>query len=105
MNEIKKMNEVHHGSERVEGGGLTGRTDTDHFYFLCPECGDVMQVCDYYVYNYEKEDMRQITEKYKKNMPIGQIYINLKLYCHKCKYFDYTKITNVGWLEGELYDR
>ena len=40
-----------HGSAAVSGGKLTGTTDTDYFYFLCPKWGEtqILQILDYVV--------------------------------------------------------
>lgn len=41
--------EAYHGSSKVAAGRLTDTTDTDYFYFFCPDCNDrqVMRVLDY----------------------------------------------------------
>lgn len=33
-----------HGTGEVMEERLRGRTDTDYFYFLCPRCGQIIQV-------------------------------------------------------------
>jgi len=77
-----------HGSDKIMEGKLKGTTDTDYFYFLCPDCKEIMELKNYHIHKY-KDDSKAIR-------------ITLELYCRKCKYYDYTKISNVGWVGGKL---
>jgi len=99
---MRKFNngEPFHGSKKIQGGKLTGRTDTDYFYFFCPECGgsQILQILDFCVLaegqvKYAKVDR----PKAKKDFTIV-----FELYCEKCKLHDFVKISNTGWQGGEL---
>ena len=89
-----------HGSAAVEGGKLTGTTDTDYFYFLCPKCGDrhVLQILDFTVM--EDEPVRT----YKEDRPKAKRDFRLafELWCAKCKLHDFVKVSNTGWQGGKL---
>lgn len=91
-----------HGSEKIKGGKLTGSTDTDYFYFFCPQCGDthILQILDYTIVSegpveYAKEDRSKTNRDFS---------IAFELFCPKCKIHDFVKISNTGWQGGKLAD-
>ena len=93
-----------HGSENVENGKLTGKTDTDYFYFLCPECPDqqIMRVLDAIQLDDSKLDheLLQSLESYNsecKSNATSHIAISFKIYCENCGLQDIVKIANHGW--------
>jgi hypothetical protein len=92
-----------HGSGAIEGGKLTGATDTDYFYFFCPQCGDqqILQVRDYTVL-----ENGPVTE-YVEERPGAQrdFLLAFELYCPKCKLHDFVKLSNTGWQGGKLNDK
>lgn len=98
-----------HGSEKVEGGKLTGQTDTDYFYFLCPQCPDkqVMRVLDaiqlFDNHNGQRlEKIRQYESMLKSKRRVkSEITIAFKIYCEECKLTDHVKITNGGLQTGQ----
>ena len=92
----------YHGSMKIEHGKLTGTTDTDYFYFFCPECGDthMLQILDYTVVRdgpveYAKDDR----PKAKRDFLLA-----FELFCHKCKLHDFVKLCNTGWQGGRMKD-
>lgn len=89
-----------HGSNKVEGGALTGKTDTDYFYFICPKCDEdqMMRVLDYEI------QMEGPPEAYPDEKPKQKRDFTLafKIYCPTCKMKDFVKISNVGWQGGSL---
>jgi len=95
----------YHGSEDVEGGKLRGQTDqSDYFYFLCPKCdGDqIMRVLEYGIRDYNEEN--EYNKSYKKKAKDGFI-LAFHLYCEKCKFDDFVKMSNTGWQEGSIQDQ
>lgn len=90
----------YHGSQKVTGGRLTGTTDTDYFYFFCPDCGNrqVMRILDYGLH-FEEGGAGQYPEEPKQPQTF---VIALKLYCPACKLTDHVKIGNTGWQGGRL---
>jgi hypothetical protein len=91
-----------HGSAAVSGGKLTGTTDTDYFYFLCPACGgrQILQILDSAVTH-----DGPVTE-YKEHRPRAKrdFRIAFELWCPKCKLHDFVKVSNTGWQGGKLTD-
>ncbi|MCI0428150.1 MAG: hypothetical protein L0Z46_09065 [Nitrospiraceae bacterium] len=91
-----------HGSEAVSGGKLTGTTDTDYFYFLCPKCGDteILQILDY------KVIVDGAVEKYKEERPKAKrdFQLAFELWCPSCDLHDFVKVSNTGWANGKLKD-
>jgi ribosomal protein L44E len=88
-----------HG-EKVQDGNLTGTTDTDYFYFFCPECKDrtILQITDYKVrrdgpVEYAGEDRPRAKRDFN---------IIFELNCMDCGFQDYVKVANTGWQGGEL---
>jgi len=82
----KKENKFLHGSKKIMNGKLTGKTDTDYFYFKCPTCGEIMQIKDV------------LTNKHKS----GAIKVHFKLFCRECRLTDFVKISNQGWQGGKI---
>ena len=91
----------YHGSSAVEDGKLTGATDTDYFYFLCPKCPDkeIMRVLEYEVRAHQNDN--PYNEFFKRKAVDGFI-LTFHLYCENCKHEDFTKISNMGWQGGRL---
>ena len=91
-----------HGSEDVSNGRLTGKTDTDYFYFLCPLCGDsqMLQILDYKIITDGE------VKKYKEERPKARrdFQIAFELECPTCKLHDFVKVSNMGWAGGKLKD-
>lgn len=100
-----------HGSEKIMGGKLTGKTDTDYFYFLCPQCPDqqVMRVLDAIQLDKLKPDhkneMIKQLENYNrqcKSNTKSHIAISFKIHYENCGMTDIVKIANHGWQVGKL---
>ncbi len=91
-----------HGTPAVEDGKLTGKTDTDYFYFFCPKCEDtqIMQILDF---RFLKKESAKYKDKYRKKLK-REFIIAFELYCHKCKLHDCVKVSNIGWQGGKLKD-
>lgn len=89
-----------HGSADIEGGKLTGSTDTDYFYFICPKCADseILQILDYkIVANGPIEYAPDHRTRAKKDFTLA-----FELYCGKCRLHDFVKVSNTGWQGGSL---
>jgi hypothetical protein len=89
-----------HGSDAVYRGKLTGATNSDHFYFFCPNCGgsQVLQILDFTVISdgpvkYDPANRRGAKRDFK---------MAFQLRCHKCGLTDFVKISNWGICCGEL---
>ncbi len=92
----------YHGSDYVTHGKLKGSTDeTDYFYFFCPTCNDneVLRILDYGVH--AKESIKQYNAQCKSNAIYGFTLV-FKLYCEKCGYNDFIKISNTGRQGGNF---
>ena len=89
----------YHGSEAVEKGKLLGSTDTDYFYFFCPECPDkhIMRILEYGLHAHENEN--PYNSHFKKKAKEGFTLV-FKLYCENCNHMDFVKISNMGWQGG-----
>ena len=89
------------GSGLVQKGGLTGTTDTDYFYFFCPNCPDkhIMRILEYGVR--EETPENEYNSEFKKKAKNGFI-LAFKLYCENCKHQDFVKISNTGRQVGTL---
>lgn len=96
LSKYKKFNngEPYHGSDTVMNGKLKGATDTDYFYFLCPQCPDqeMMEILEY----------GDHFENTKTKVDADKFALVFKIKCHKCKLVDFVKISNAGWLGGQL---
>jgi hypothetical protein len=89
----------YHG-EATRGGKLKGSTDTDYFYFFCPDCGEdnVLQIIDFTVsadgpVKYDPAHRR----KAKRDFVIA-----FHLLCSTCGLEDFVKVSNIGWQGGPL---
>ena len=90
----------YHGSQKVTHGRLRGATgETDYFYFFCPNCvGDeVMRILEYGVRCQEKENPYNDSCDSKAHYGFTLAF---KLYCEKCRYGDFVKLSNTGWQGG-----
>lgn len=92
-----------HGSETVQEGKLVGATDTDYFYFLCPQCDDstMLRLLDYYVIaEGPVEYAPEVRNDAKRDFTFA-----FDLKCEECGFSDYVKISNTGFQGGKLADR
>ena len=94
----------YHGSGDVEQGKLQGSTaETDYFYFFCPKCPNkhFLRILDYDVHTEEAEHPYKdhVTKKAKRGFALA-----FKLYCERCKFTDFVKISNAGWQGGAYAD-
>lgn len=92
----------YHGSADVEEGKLEGSTaETDYFYFFCPKCPErhILRILDYCVHaespDHPYED--KVTKKAKLGFTLA-----FQLYCERCKFTDFVKISNTGWQGGTI---
>jgi len=87
------------GTEDVRNGELTGTTDTDYFYFLCPKCNDggteVMRIINYG----NSDDFKFRTDDGKPKIK-KPFHFSFELFCDKCKTHTVVKLTNVNGLLG-----
>src|SRR5262245_55112361 len=97
------MSKIFHGSEAVEGGRLIGATDTDYFYFQCPECsgGEILQILDFKTIEDGPVDYAPELRKNSRR----DFILGLELFCRQCQFHDFVKIANIGWQDGKLKDR
>jgi predicted RNA-binding Zn-ribbon protein involved in translation (DUF1610 family) len=88
-----------HGSDKVQGGRLRGATDTDYFYFFCPQCPNdqIVRILDYGVVKEAAENRYNeiVSPKAAKSFTLG-----FKIHCPKCGLTDFVKISNEGWQGG-----
>jgi ribosomal protein L44E len=89
-----------HGSETVQAGRLKGRTDTDYFYFFCPNCKDttVLQILDYTV----REDGPVLHNKEQRKLARRDFSIAFELHCRECNMHDFVKISSILRWGGKL---
>ncbi|MEE8573890.1 MAG: hypothetical protein V3T30_00630 [Thermodesulfobacteriota bacterium] len=94
------MESFAHGSSSVMGGKLKGATDTDYFNFFCPDCGGshVLQLLNFKVVvdgpvEYDKEERSNAKKDF---------ILAFELYCRRCGFKDFVKVSNLGWQEGEI---
>lgn len=91
----------YHGSNAVSNGKLRGATDTDYFYFLCPQCRDnqILRLLDYDISEALNENPYddQLRSKAVKGFTLA-----FKIYCEKCKFTDFVKLSNLGRQCGSL---
>jgi hypothetical protein len=81
---------------RVDDGGVTGETDTDYFYFLCPGCKEVLQ---WHLIGFAMGPSRI---PLKKEMCIPHQHLEVEIYCRKCKLAGIIKINNDCWQGGGM---
>lgn len=88
-----------YGTDAVKHGKLTGTTDTDYFYFLCPNCdgggSQVMRIIDIGTSDDYKFETDNGEPKIKK-----PFHFSFELFCDKCKTHTVVKLTNVNGLLG-----
>ena len=91
----------YHG-DKVIGGKLRGTTDTDYFYFFCPQCeGDhVMRILDYDDH-YPVHPNNRYNDCFTRKAAVGFTLV-FKLHCEKCNLTDFVKISNEGWQAGQI---
>jgi predicted RNA-binding Zn-ribbon protein involved in translation (DUF1610 family) len=91
----------YHGSDKVTKGKLHGATDaTDYFYFFCPNCSDneIMRVLEYG--EQSRDDENPYNDKFKRKAKYGFTLV-FKLFCEKCGFSDFVKVSNTGWQSGK----
>ena len=93
--------EPYHG-DKVMGSKLRGATDTDYFYFFCPQCeGDhVMRILDYGDHHPVHPNNRY-NACFTRKAAVGFTLV-FQLHCEKCKLTDFVKISNEGWQTGHI---
>lgn len=94
----------YHGSPDVEHGKLQGSTaETDYFYFFCPKCPDkeLLRILDYTVHAEGSEHpyKDKVTKPAKRAFALA-----FQLYCERCKFEDFVKLSNTGWQAGKYSD-
>ncbi len=89
-----------HGSEAIAGGRLRGATDTDYFYFFCPQCpnDEILRILDYQFTREEKGN--EYNETCKSKAPRSFV-IAFDITCERCGLRDCVKVSNLGWQYGE----
>jgi len=101
-NEMAKFNRgrPYHGSDKISRGRLEGATDTDYFYFFCPNCPDleIMRILEYG--EHAKEPTNKYNDICKSKAEYGFTLV-FKLHCEKCGCSDFVKISNMGWQGGK----
>lgn len=95
---------AYHGSPDVEKGKLQGSTaETDYFYFFCPKCPDkhILRILDYGIHAEETDHpyKEHVTKKAQRSFTLA-----FKLYCERCKFSDFVKLSNTGWQGGTYAD-
>ena len=90
-----------YGSDAVSGGQLTGTTDTDQFYFFCPQCADrhVMRILNHRYHEGPSPLAAYPDERPKQANDFTLVF---ELYCPECKLTDYVKLGNIGRQGGRL---
>jgi predicted RNA-binding Zn-ribbon protein involved in translation (DUF1610 family) len=92
----------YHGSEQVMEGRLKGQTDnSDYFYFICPKCPDeiILRILEYG--EHAREEKNPYNNQTKSKAKYG-FTLAFKLYCEKCGFRDFVKISNTGWQGGSV---
>lgn len=90
----------YHGSREIMEGRLEGATgESDYFYFFCPKCPnrEIMRILEYGEHSKEPKNKYNNACKSKAKYSFTLVF---KLYCEKCGYTDYVKISNTGWQRG-----
>jgi hypothetical protein len=92
-----------HGTDAVAKGKLTGTTDTDYFYFLCPQCegggNQRMRILDYGQMPDEPFPYPELTPRAK-----STFRMSFHLYCPECKLHTVVKLANDGFQSGKITD-
>lgn len=88
-----------YGTDDVKRGKLTGTTDTDYFYFLCPRCdgggSEVMRILDIGT----SDDYKFMKDKGNPEIKTP-FHFSFELFCDKCRLHTVVKLTNVNGLLG-----
>jgi hypothetical protein len=81
-------------------GRLTGTTDTDYFYFFCPEGSDrhILRILDYDIRKHGPVEYNPEA----KPKQARDFVLAFKLYCPSCKFKGVVKLSNIGWQGGRL---
>ncbi len=91
----------YHGSETVKHGRLKGATDvSDYFYFFCPKCPDdeILRILEYGEHN--RENLNPYNSECKSKAKYGFTLV-FKLFCEKCGFSDFVKVSNIGLQGGK----
>ena len=101
MNKRFNNGKPYHG-EKVMNGRLRGSTDTDYFYFYCPDCegAQIMRILDFGEHRPTSPD-NKYNDCFEQKAEIGFTLV-FKLYCEQCNLTDFVKISNEGLQAGEL---
>ena len=101
MNKRFNNGKPYHG-EKVMNGRLRGSTNTDYFYFYCPDCEgeQIMRILDFGEHRPTSPD-NKYNDCFEQKAEIGFTLV-FKLYCEQCNLTDFVKISNEGLQAGEL---
>jgi len=94
----------YHGSEHISEGKLKGATDrNDYFYYFCPKCPDneILRLLEYGEHDTQNEN--PYNNQCKSNAKYGFTLV-FKLFCEKCEFTDFVKISNTGYQGGKHSD-
>lgn len=102
MKKFEKFNNgnAYHGSSSVDSGKLRGSTvGSDYFYFFCPKCSEdhILRVLEYGVY--EESEVNPSNDDCKSKAKYG-FTLAFKIYCEKCGFKDFVKLSNTGYQTG-----
>lgn len=93
---------IKHGTPKVTQGKLKGETcRTDYFYFLCPRC-DGKQMLRILKYETRLDEPENDYNQFYKKKASSRFILGFRLRCEKCGLEDYTKISNIGFQEGDI---
>lgn len=100
MTEKFNRGKPYHGSSAITNGKLQGSTDTDYFYFFCPNCDgkQIMRLLDYEI---RQEQLENPYNGKLKSKAVRGFTVAFKLHCEKCKLTDFVKVSNLGWQGGD----
>jgi predicted RNA-binding Zn-ribbon protein involved in translation (DUF1610 family) len=94
----------YHGSDKIMKGKLQGATDAaDYFYFFCPNCPDneIMRLLEYG--EHSRESVNPYNDKCNRKAKYGFTLV-FRLFCEKCGFSDFVKVSNTGWQGGKHSD-